>query len=74
MENVYILFHSYDNNDCEETKTIGVYNTEETALLVIEEYKKLPGFMNYPNDFHISKYKLNENNWTSGFIKWKDMK
>ena len=69
MDSVYILHHYYDELDgCEEVKLIGAFSSEEEAQRVIEEYKKLPGFKYYPNDFCISEYKINVPAWTEGFI------
>jgi hypothetical protein len=70
MEYVYLLQHSYEYNEVEEIKTIGIYSTEETANIVIEKYKKLPGFKDYPDGFNIDKYKINSNSWKEGFVKW----
>ena len=68
MDNVYILWHSYDLDDCEETKLIGVYKTQDDAEAALERVKSQPGFCNRPNDFHISKYELGKDHWTEGFI------
>jgi len=70
MEYVYLLQHSYEQNEIEEIKTIGVYSTEDLANTVIEKYKNLPGFKDYPDGFNIDKYKMNSNSWEEGFIKW----
>ncbi|SHI89088.1 hypothetical protein SAMN02745163_00948 [Clostridium cavendishii DSM 21758] len=73
MKYVYLLQHSYEINEVDETKTIGIYTSEENALNVIEKYKSLPGFKDYNEDcFYIDKYELNQNNWEEGFITWEE--
>lgn len=70
---VYLLQHSYlidDESDTYETKIIGIYSTEQKAMDVVESYKNKEGFKNYPQDFYIDKYKIDENFWSEGFIKF----
>ena len=54
---VYLLSHSrlVCEPDIFDTKDIGFYSTKEKAKQVIEEYKMLPGFRDYPNDFVIEE-------------------
>ena len=71
--NVYLLQHSHlidDEDDTYDTKIIGIYSSEEIAMNVIKEYKKIIGFNKYPEDFYIDKYKMDENHWTDGFINF----
>lgn len=74
MDYVYILFHSYEipvegQISKDEVKVIGVFNEAELAEATAKDYKSLPGFKEYPDGFHISRYKLNQKWWTEGFIK-----
>jgi hypothetical protein len=71
--NVYLLQHSYEIGEFEETKIIGIYSSEEIANKVIDEYKTLPGFNECPLDcFTIDKYLIDNNNWEEGYIKWEE--
>ncbi len=72
MKYSYLLQHSYEVGECEETKIIGIYTSEKNALDAIEKYKILPGFKDYSDCFHIDKYELDKNHWEEGFIKWDD--
>lgn len=72
MKYVYLLQHSYEVNEYDETKIIGVYISEKKALDVIEQYKTLPGFKEYSDCFYIDKYELDKNHWEEGFIKSDD--
>ena len=54
--------------EAEETKIIGVYSSREKAVQIIEKYKKLPGFKEYPNAFCIDEYEMDKDYWNEGFI------
>jgi len=68
MVKVFLLQHSYEVNGVENSKIIGVYSSREIAESIIIKYKKLPGFRNYPNEFFIDGYELDEDNWEEGFV------
>jgi hypothetical protein len=67
MKTVFILEHSYELNEHEETKFIGVYSTYEMAELAISRLKDKNGFKYRPEAFTISECELNKDNWTEGF-------
>ena len=69
MKYVYYLEHIHKiSNDNESAKLLGIFSTEENAKKAINKYKKLPGFKDFPDDFIIDKYQINETEWNSGFI------
>lgn len=69
MEHVYLLEHTHVySEDKENTKTIGIYTTEEEALAVIEELKSVSGFIKYPQGFNIDKYKIGQTFWKEGYL------
>ncbi|MGV7118986.1 DUF7336 domain-containing protein [Paenibacillus kyungheensis] len=68
MITVFLLQHSYEVNRVENSKIIGIYSSREIAESTIIKYKKIPGFRNYPNEFFIDGYKLDEDNWEEGFV------
>lgn len=68
MDAVFILQHSYKLNECEETKTIGIYSSREIAEKVVLKYKSLSGFKDHPDCFYIDEYKIDKNHWEEGFI------
>jgi len=72
INRVYIVEHSYDNGDCEEAKLIGVFSTEDKAKEIVDIYKKLPGFRDFPDNFFINKYQLNVPEWKEGFCHSKE--
>lgn len=67
MKTVFILHHSYELDEDNETKFIGTYSTKEQAELAIARLKDRNGFKYYPNAFEISEYELDKDNWTDGF-------
>lgn len=70
---VYLLQHSYEIEDFEETKIIGIYSSQKNAEEVKEKYKSLPGFKKYPDSaFFIDKYEVDISNWEEGFISWEE--
>ena len=71
MESVYLLQHSYELEDCEETKIIGLFSSEQSAKDAIQKYKTKPGFSDYPNNFYIDKYEIDKCFWEEGFITMK---
>ncbi|WDF50969.1 hypothetical protein PQ460_00505 [Paenibacillus sp. KACC 21273] len=68
MITVFLLQHSYEVNRVENSKIIGIYSSREIAESIIIKYKKIPGFRNYPNEFFIDGYELDEDNWEEGFV------
>ena len=67
MKTIFILHHSYELEEREETKLIGVYSTREQAELAITRLKDKNGFKYRPDAFEISEYELDQDNWTEGF-------
>ncbi|MDQ1236450.1 hypothetical protein QE450_003948 [Paenibacillus sp. SORGH_AS306] len=68
MIKVFLLQHSYEVNGVEHSKIIGIYSSREIAEFTIIKYKKLPGFKDYPYEFFIDEYELDEDNWEEGFV------
>jgi hypothetical protein len=79
MKSVFVLqhMHIFGPGD-EDTKMIGVYSTEASALAAVFRIKDQPGFCEHPNvinandenwsGFHISEYDLDTDHWTEGYI------
>lgn len=68
MKYVYLLEHSYELNDLEETKFIGIYSNKQEAEKAIIKLKQQSGFKDKPNNFHISKVEINKTEWNEGFV------
>jgi hypothetical protein len=66
---VYLLQHiARTGSDDEDVKTLGIYSSKEKATLAVRHFKNLAGFKQYPNGFHIDRYRLNHPTWTEGFV------
>ncbi|MFE3547007.1 hypothetical protein ACFXK0_28935 [Nocardia sp. NPDC059177] len=68
MNSVFLLEHSYrDNSGGYEQKRIGVYASEEDARAAIARLITQPGFREYPDDFVIDRYVVDEDRWQDGY-------
>jgi hypothetical protein len=73
MTHVYVLQHVHAApNEEEDVKLIGVYVTEADAQAAVARLGQQPGFRDHPEGFHISRYELNKDHWTEGFIGWDE--
>jgi hypothetical protein len=59
--------HKFGNNES-DAKVIGVYSSEESAKAAIERLRKEPGFSEFPDNFDISRYEIDKDCWTEGFV------
>lgn len=73
MNRVYLLQHTYFygvNDEYEETKIIGVFDSKDKAQEAISKYSKLPGFKDFSNEcFSIDEYQINIGEWSEGFTE-----
>ena len=67
MKEVYVLQHSYELNNCDETKFIGVFSSLIEAKNAIEKLKKKEGFKEHKKNFYIDIYPINKIYWEEGF-------
>jgi homoserine kinase type II len=65
---VYLLWHAHNLDEEEEVKLLGVYSSEQKAEKARERARSLPGFRDYPENFHIDRYAVDRDHWTEGFI------
>jgi hypothetical protein len=69
MDHVYLLHHiRKDDTYMDDAKLIGVYSSQTTADEAVNRLRYQPGFVDYPEGFHIEKYELNKDHWVEGFI------
>lgn len=68
MASVFLLQHSYEIDEAEETKIIGIYSSRNKAEQVVEKYKNIQGFNDYPDCFFVDQYTIDKDNW-EGFIR-----
>ena len=72
MENVFLLWHvNKIDSDTKDEKLIGVYSSFRMAKAAQSKTSKLTGFKRAKNGFIIDEYKVDQDNWTEGFITVK---
>ena len=67
MNSVFILQHSYESGDCDETQFIGVYSSRLEAESAIKRLSVKNGFKYRVDGFVISEYEINKDHWSEGF-------
>jgi len=64
MKYVYKLEHSRKiDEEYDTTKLIGFFSSKEKAEEIIENYKKMEGFRDYPEGFTIEECEIDFNDW-----------
>jgi hypothetical protein len=59
---------SWDEEEGDDLKILGVYSTEQKAQDRIVRARRLPGFRDEPDCFLVDAYTLDEDQWTEGFV------
>jgi hypothetical protein len=66
---VFILHHVHTFEGGEEdVKLIGVYSSTAFATDAIQRLRDLPGFCDAPEGFTVSRYLLDVDHWTEGYV------
>lgn len=65
---VYLLWHVHEIDDEEDSKLLGVYSTERLAQDRIARSRQSPGFVDHPDGFVVSRYEVDRDEWTEGFV------
>ncbi|CAM4508266.1 hypothetical protein NONI108955_38280 [Nocardia ninae] len=61
----------WDDEEGDDIKLLGVYSTGQRAQERIREAKTLPGFRDEPECFHIARYEVDKDEWTSGYFTYQ---
>lgn len=65
---VFLAWHEYDDDGCDEAKLIGVFSTRARARKAIAARKNKPGFVDHPEGFEISEVTVDlDQEWMEGF-------
>ncbi len=59
----YFVRHQYHKGERTESKAIGVFSSQQTALGAIEQLKDQPGFKDWPDSFIITPVDLDQIAW-----------
>ena len=69
MASVFVVQHVHSREDgVEDVKFIGVYSSREKADAAVERLGRLPGFSDAPDGFHIDEYRVDQDQWTEGYV------
>ncbi len=79
-DSVFVVQHLHTiDEDREDVKLIGVYQSRAIAVSAIERLREQPGFRDspeiidpmsciHPDGFYIDEYQVDQDHWTQGFI------
>lgn len=68
LQYIFQVSHIYTiHTFLDDERIIGVFLDEQKANEVVDNCKKKEGFKNYPDDFIVGRFTLNNLLWTSGF-------
>lgn len=56
-----------DEQAGDDSRPPGVYSTQDLADARVEQARELPGFLDEPDCFHVDRYEVDADEWTSGY-------
>jgi hypothetical protein len=69
MTSVFVLQHVHETADgTEDVKLIGVYSSRQNAQAAAERLRSAAGFVDAPDGFHIDEYRVDQDQWTEGYV------
>lgn len=69
MASVFVLQHMHTRPDgVEDVKFIGVYSSREQADATAVRLRRLPGFSDAPDGFHVDEYRVDQDHWVEGYV------
>jgi hypothetical protein len=67
---VFLAWHEYDNEGCDETKLLGVFSTRDRAEGAVAARRSKPGFVDFPDGFDVSEVAVDlDQEWMDGFVR-----
>jgi hypothetical protein len=67
---VWLLWHGDDIDDhTPDVTLLGVYSSLERAESRRSAATALPGYLDYPGAFEISRYEIDHDEWVDGFVE-----
>jgi hypothetical protein len=68
MPSIFVLQHFREREDgVDDVKFIGVYSSRENAQAAEQRLRRVSGFCDEPEGFHIDEYLLDQDHWLEGF-------
>ena len=69
MASVFVVQHVHSREDgVEDVKFIGVYSSRAKADAAVARLSCLPGFSDAPDGFHVDEYRVDQDQWTEGYV------
>jgi hypothetical protein len=65
---VFLVWHAHDLIEEVDVKLLGVFSTQERADERVARARQEDGFRDYPDNFEVSEYVVDEDTWTTGFV------
>lgn len=59
---------SWDEEDGDDVKLLGVFESPEAAQARIDRARQQPGFNDEPDCFMVDPYTVGEDTWSDGFV------
>lgn len=69
MAIAFVVQHTNPRVDDEDVKLTGVYSTRENADATVMRLSQQPGFADSAGGFSVDEYKVDQDQWTEGFVK-----
>jgi hypothetical protein len=67
---VYLLWHGDDfSKEGPDVLLLGVYSSEAKARDRIARSLNVSGFVDHPDDFVVSSYEVDKDQWVDGFVE-----
>ena len=64
IKKVYMLYHRNERN---EDKLLSFFSTKEKALKIVDRYREMKGFRDFPEGFKIRTMIIGKDYYTKGF-------
>ena len=69
MTIVFVVQHVHSREDGEEdVKFIGVYSSREKADGALVRLRRLPGFSDAADGFHVDEHRVDQDQWVEGYV------
>lgn len=73
MTSFFVLQHVHEMADgTDDVKLIGVYSSRQKAREAATRLRRVPGFSEAQDGFHIDEYRLDEDQWAEGYATVTD--
>lgn len=65
---VFLVWHAHDLVEEVDVKLLGVFSTRGLAEDCVVRARAEDGFRDYPNNFEVSEYQVDQDTWNEGFV------